>query len=109
MKTLSTLFIITLFFSSFSSYATGKVEVLKTDQDKSSFLIKLDRELVGGTIDIVYSNGDVVTKEVLKRKKLLLDMSKVKEGEYTVIFNNGADTEDLKIIKDKNNVIQYGK
>lgn len=109
MKTLSTLFIITLFFSSFSSHATGKVEVLKTDQDKSSFLIKLDRELVGGTIDIVYSNGDVVTKEVLKRKKLLLDMSKVKEGEYTVIFNNGADTEDLKIIKDKNNVIQYGK
>lgn len=109
MKTLSTILTLSILFISSSLMATGGIEVLKTDQDKSSLLFKLDKELVGATIDIVYSNGDLVTQEVLKRKKLLLDMSKVKEGQYTLIINKGDQKENFMVTKDSNNRVQYGK
>lgn len=107
MKTLASVLLLVFTFASSTLMATDKIEVLRSNQESNRLLLKMDKTLLGGTINIIYSNGDIVTKEVLKRKKLMLDLSKVKQGDYTVIISKDGQKENFHFSKNNENQLFY--
>ncbi|HNP17527.1 MAG TPA: hypothetical protein PKL31_03745 [Fulvivirga sp.] len=76
---------------------------------KNLFTIKVDRKLVGATIELVYSNGDIVAKEVLQKKKMIIDFCDVKTGEYSVIIKKGDYKKDFIVVLDELAGVQYNQ
>ncbi|MEQ8927596.1 MAG: hypothetical protein RLO81_17400 [Fulvivirga sp.] len=109
MKTLSLL--ITAVVFSLSAYANKPEHTIKiVDTEYKNILkFKVDKELVGATIILSYSNGDIVTTEVLERKRLVIDFYDVKSGDYTVEIKKGDYKKDISVSKDTEEGVQYGK
>lgn len=74
------------------------VEIVPGKQ-KDVFVIKADKTFVGAKIEIFFSNGDVVTRQVLKKRKLVVDFSHVKTGEYVIRVSKDGLTEEFEYRK----------
>lgn len=68
-------------------------------KQKDMFVIKADKTFVGAEVEIFYSNGDVVTRQVLKKRKLIVDFSHVKTGEYVIRVSKDGQTEEFEYRK----------
>ncbi len=73
---------------------------------KNLFTIKVDKKLVGATIELVYSNGDLVAKELLQKKKMIIDFCDVKTGEYSVVIKKGDYRKDFKVVLNESTGVQ---
>ncbi|MEQ9166829.1 MAG: hypothetical protein RLO12_11265, partial [Fulvivirga sp.] len=65
--------------SSFAKISDPSVELIDTDY-KNILKFKVKRDLVGATIKLVYSNGDVVAQEELVKKKMIIDFCDSRDG-----------------------------
>ncbi|QSE97835.1 hypothetical protein [Fulvivirga lutea] len=109
MKTLSLLIIATVIsVVSYANKPQHSIKIIDTEY-KNILKFKVDKELIGATIILSYSNGDIVTKEVLERKRLVIDFCDVKSGEYTVEIKKGNYKKDISISKNAEDGVQYGK
>ena len=99
MKYLPTLLIIlgTVTFSNAKN--DPEVQLIKSDL-KNLFTFKVDKELVGAKVEMVYSNGDVVTIEKLEKRKMLIDFCDVKLGDYTVKISKDGFSKKFEVSKD---------
>ena len=108
MKTL-TLILLTSTFS-LSTMATGNepdLTILPTEE-ADFFKFKVDKELVGATINLLYSNGDIVAQEILQKKRMVIDFCKVKSGDYTIFIEKGGIKKKIEIEKKGGEGVQYG-
>lgn len=108
MKTLAVLFTFSLL--SFSTMANDNHSSLKSVSSDDENLIKfrVNKDLIGATINLVYSNGDVVTEELLVKKRMTIDLRAVKTGDYTVIIEKGEVKEHINIRKNLKEGVQFG-
>ncbi len=74
------------------------VEIVRSKQ-KDLFVIKADREFVGAKVEIFYSNGDVVTRQILQKRRMIVDFAHVKEGEYIIRVSKGERIEEFEYRK----------
>lgn len=108
MKTLT--LITTALLLSITSYAKvsdPSVELIDTDY-KNLLKFKVKKDLVGATIKLVYSNGDVVTKEELVKKRMVIDFCDSRDGEYVVVIEKGDYSKVIEVKKDLEKGVQYG-
>lgn len=75
------------------------VQLIKSDL-KNLFTFKVDRELVGAKVEMIYSNGDVVTIEKLEKRKMIIDFCDVKMGDYTVKISTDGFSKNFVVSKD---------
>ncbi|MEQ8477325.1 MAG: hypothetical protein RIB54_13880 [Fulvivirga sp.] len=94
--------------SSFAKISDPSVELIDTDA-KNILKFKVKKDLVGATIKLVYSNGDVVTKEELVKKKMVIDFCDSRDGEYTVVIEKGSYIERIQVKKDLEQGVQGRK
>jgi hypothetical protein len=94
--------------SSFAKISDPSVELIDTDY-KNILKFKVKRDLVGATIKLVYSNGDVVAQEELVKKKMIIDFCDSRDGEYTVVIQKGDYMKEIEVKKDMDQGVQYGK
>lgn len=108
MKTFNLILLSTVL--SFNALATGSEPDLKIlSTEGTDFLkFKVDKELVGATINLLYSNGDVVAKEVLLKKRMVIDFCKVKTGDYTVFIEKDGVKRKIEIQKNIEEGVQCG-
>lgn len=62
----------------------GDDVVMVAGKRKDLFMIKADRRLVGARVEVFYANGDVVTRQTLEKRKMIIDFSDVKPGAYLI-------------------------
>lgn len=99
MKTLGTLFTITLVLLSISLTAApvqdDSIQVVEARQ-KNLFVFKVDRSLMGGEVEVYHSNGDLVTALELNKRKTIIDFCDVKFGVYTIkVIKDGVVIEEF--------------
>ena len=102
MKTLFKSILLTLVISgstagaSFS--ATDPIEA-KEIKEKNLFVFKTNKKFLGASIEVLHSSGDVVTAQILAKRKMIIDFSDVKEGSYTIRVTKGKLKEEFEYKK----------
>ncbi|MCI0750871.1 MAG: hypothetical protein L0Y35_03460 [Flammeovirgaceae bacterium] len=68
---------------------------------KNLMVLKTDKKLVGAKVEVLYSNGDVVTTQRLRKRKLIIDFCDVKAGNYIVRLTKGDEKEEYLYTRGK--------
>jgi hypothetical protein len=66
---------------------------------KNLFVFKADKEYVGATVEVYYSNGDLVTTHKLEKRKMIIDFCDTKFGEYTIKVVKGDKKQEFYYVK----------
>ena len=66
---------------------------------KNLFVFKAERKFVGATVEVYYSNGDLVTTHTMEKRKMIIDFCDVKFGEYTIRIKKGNEVEEYRYVK----------
>jgi hypothetical protein len=91
--------VIILTHSISGSAATREGELPVTGKYKNLFVFKADRNFVGGKVEVLYSNGDVVTAQTLQKRKMIIDFGDVKHGSYTIRISKGDRVKEFQYNK----------
>jgi hypothetical protein len=102
MKNLLKIIVLTLFISSVTGTitfgGTDPVDV-KDVREKNLLVFKANKKLLGASVEVIYSNGDVLTAQILAKRKMIIDFSDVKEGAYTIRITKGKQKEEIQYSK----------
>ena len=63
------------------------------------FVVKSDRKYAGGTVDIYYSNGDLVTSQIISRRRMVIDFCDTKQGDYIIRVVKGDQKHEFRYTK----------
>src|SRR5688572_2308952 len=101
MKSLRYLSIVGLiFFSSTAIAGTENDEIsLVGSKYKNLFVFKTERKLVGAKVEVLSENGEVVTSQVLQKRKMIIDFCDVRFGTYTIRVTKGHRVKEYQYIK----------
>lgn len=102
MKTLfKSLFVPILLITASAVQAAPREEVVDVvpSKYKNLFVFKAERKFVGGTVEVYYSNGDLVTTHTIEKRKMIIDFCDVKFGEYTIRIKKGNEVEEYRYVK----------
>jgi hypothetical protein len=59
------------------------------EKHRKVFVLKTDRKLVGGTVEILSSHGNIVSSQTLLKRKMIIDFGDVKYDAYTIRISKG--------------------
>ncbi len=98
---LKTILLILLISSSagIASFAATNPVDGKEVKEKNLFVLKANKKLLGASVEVIHSNGDVVTAQILAKRKMIIDFSDVKEGSYTIRITKGKQQEEFQYSK----------
>lgn len=65
------------------------------EKTKALFVVKTDRKLVGGKVEILSSDGAVVAKQTLQKKKMFIDFSDVRDGTYVIRVSKDDNVKEF--------------
>ncbi|MEM6360913.1 MAG: hypothetical protein AAF149_14665 [Bacteroidota bacterium] len=99
MKYLATLLIIFGTVTLSNAKSEPEIQLVKSDL-KNLFTFKVDRSLLGAEVEMIYSNGDVVTIEKLEKRKMIIDFCDVKLGDYIVKISKEGYSKKFIVSKD---------
>jgi hypothetical protein len=68
-------------------------------KNKNLFVYKADKNLVGGKVEILAYNGQVITSQHLQRRKMIIDFGDVQFGTYTIRVSKGSKSEEFQFTK----------
>lgn len=70
---------------------------IKTDtlRIKDLFVFKTGKKLIGATVEIRSADGDLLTTQNLRNKKMIIDFSSVDLGTYIIRVSKGKRTEEF--------------
>ena len=74
------------------------VDVIET-RYQNLFVFKANRNFLGASVKVYYSNGDLVTANQLRRRKMIIDFCDAREGEYTIVIRKGKFVETFDYAK----------
>jgi hypothetical protein len=66
---------------------------------KNLFVFKIDKQYVGATVEVYYSNGDLVAAQKIKKRKMIIDFCDTKFGEYTIRVVKGDKKQEFYYVK----------
>ncbi|MEQ8362411.1 MAG: hypothetical protein RH948_06040 [Cyclobacteriaceae bacterium] len=101
MKTLS-IILISFFSLSATLFAAtpDSIAVVETSQ-QDHFVMKVDKDLLGGKVFVTYSTGEVVSTMTIKRKKMVIDFDNVKFGSYSIkVVKDGVEIDEFNFNKE---------
>jgi hypothetical protein len=100
MKNSATYFTAVLVIMTSLAWAAPKeeVEVINT-KSENLFVFKVKSSLKGAEVQIYYSNGDLVSSQLLEKKKMIINFRDVKYGTYIIKVRKGKTMEVFNYIK----------
>ena len=84
---------------SMAATARDKEKEPKEGKEKNIFVFKADRKLVGGRVEILRENGAVLSEQILRKRKMIIDFEDVKDGEYTIRVIKGEKVQEFTFEK----------
>ncbi len=79
--------------------AAGTWEAGNDDSKGSVFVLKADKKFIGAKVEIYSAGGQLITAQVVDKKKMVIDFGDVKVGVYTIKLINGEDSQSYKFEK----------
>jgi hypothetical protein len=101
MKSLRYLSIVALIFLSSAAVAgNGNDEVtIPGSKYKSLFVFRAEKKLVGARVEVLSENGEVVTSQVLQKRKMIIDFCDARYGTYTIRVTKGENVKEYQYEK----------
>jgi hypothetical protein len=101
MKTLFKVLFVPMLLATAAAQSAPREEAVDVvpSKHKNLFVFKAERKFVGATVDVYYSNGDLVTTHTLQKRKMIIDFCDVKFGEYTIRIKKGDAVEVYRYVK----------
>src|SRR5690349_20292555 len=100
MKALKMSIVALIFFSSAAVAGTGNDEInVVGSKYKNLFVFRTERQLVGAKVEVLSENGEVVTSQVLQKRKMIIDFCDVKFGTYTIRVSKGDKVKEYHYVK----------
>ena len=72
---------------------------VKEVKEKNLVVFKAQKKLIGASVEVIHSSGDVVTAQILAKRKMIIDFSDVKEGLYTIRISKGNNIQEFGYAK----------
>lgn len=90
-----------LFGSVATAQATSPAEAVDVldSRHKNLFMFKAERKFLGASVEVYYTNGDLVTSQKLEKRKMIIDFCDVKFGEYTIRLKKGNEIQEYHYVK----------
>ena len=63
------------------------------------FALKANRKYMGATVEVYYSNGDLVTSQKMNKRRLVIDFCDTRFGEYTIRVKQGDEKHEFQYSK----------
>ena len=63
------------------------------------FVLKANRKYAGATVEVYYSNGDLVTTQKFEKRRMIIDFCDTKFGEYTIRVVKGNEKKEFQYVK----------
>lgn len=105
MKTLKALLVVMLITISSNMFAnvvpSDSIHNMTNSSESELIMLRVEKDKVGSELMVFHSSGDLVMSKVVKRKKMIIDLSEVKFGTYTIILmKDGAEVESFTFNKE---------
>ena len=89
-----------IFFSSTVVVGAPSDEIsLVGSKYKNLFVFKTERKLVGAKVEVLSENGEVVTSQVLQKRKMIIDFCDVRYGTYTIRVSKDGNVKEYQYTK----------
>jgi hypothetical protein len=100
MKTLIALVVAFIFLTT-DSRATVQSDdsSISHSKNKSLFVFRTKKKLVGATVEVYSSQGKLVTTQNLSKRKTIIDFADVTKDTYTIRIVKGATTKEYRFVK----------
>ncbi len=103
MKTIMKVLLVTMLMTGAAAFAQASpsdatLNVISTKY-KNLFVFKIDKKYVGATVEVYYSNGDLVATQKLEKRKMIIDFCDTKFGEYTIRVVKGDKKQEFYYVK----------
>lgn len=69
--------------------------VMIPSKHKNLFVLKADRKFVGAKVEIIQLNGDVLSRQTLNKRKMIIDFGDVHEGSYVIRVSKNGRVEEF--------------
>jgi hypothetical protein len=66
---------------------------------KNLFVVRTDKKFLGARVEVLYSNGELVTSQTLQKRKMIIDFCDVKHGSYTIRLLKGQEVREFSYEK----------
>jgi hypothetical protein len=63
------------------------------------FVYKGSRKMIGAIVEVYTTEGVLMTKQILKKRRMHIDFGKVKSGEYTIRISKGEKLREYQFVK----------
>lgn len=81
------------------SLAEVKDEVKSESPRKNLFVFRADKKFQGAKVEILGVNGEVLTQQHLRNRKVIIDFRDVRYGTYTIRVSKGIHTQEFTYTK----------
>jgi hypothetical protein len=93
---------LSLFTASVAVFGSGSraaaVHVISSKQ-KDQFVFKVNKSWHGARVELIAPNGDIVSRQRLLKRKMIIDFGDMKPGTYRVTVTKNHHTEEFQFIK----------
>ena len=66
---------------------------------KNLFVFTTARTMRGAEVRVYFSNGDLVTTQRLRKRKMIIDFCDVRSGDYTIVVQKGNTVEKFTYVR----------
>ncbi len=101
MRLLKTVLILCISCFSAFSFASSPTEAISMVDAKSEniFVFKGNRKLIGATVEVFYADGTLLTKQILRKRRMIIDFCEVRSGDYTILISKGDKKKEYQYTK----------
>ena len=98
MKTLAKSLVVTFaFFGAFEVLAVDEIQGLGGNAER--VMLKMNREFIGGEVQVFSSTRTLLISQKMTKRKVSIDFSGVRVGEYTVRIRKGTQQQEYYFLK----------
>jgi hypothetical protein len=95
MKSIAVFFLMTLLVVTVQSQA---IDIVNTKHD-NLFVLRVDKELMGAQVEVLSADGNRVTAQRLKKRKMIIDFCDVKSGLYTIVVSKNDQQQKFEFVR----------
>ncbi len=78
---------------------SGESVTVVSSKYKNLFVFKAKKKFTGATVEIYSSNGEMVTSQHLKKRKMIINFSDVRYDTYTIRIAKGNNKQEFQYVK----------
>ena len=83
-----------------SASFAGSIDEVKSDNPrKNLFIYRAEKKFQGAKVEILGVNGEVLTQQHMRNRKVIIDFRDVRFGTYTIRVSKGDHTQEFTYTK----------